>query len=217
MANRKHLALLRQDVAAWNVWRRTNPRVRPSLSGASLFGATLCGADLREANLRGADLSYADLRGANLSHANLAGADLYRATLSEANLTQTNLSYANLHGTGLNEADLTGSVGWFAGMKQPKSSRVSEPVFCAGEAPPFIEARLRSAALWSPRLNERRRADRLSDGVHPPRLGHKGDVSWHIPRADIAGGEHDLQIRPQTLCGLSQFGPAHARHTHIRE
>src|SRR5215211_7711324 len=63
----------------------------------------------------------ADLRGADLSYANLAGADLYRATLSEANLTQTNLSYANLRGTGLSEADLTGSVGWFAGMNQPKS------------------------------------------------------------------------------------------------
>src|SRR3954454_8361731 len=59
--------------------------------------------------------------------------------------------------------------------------------------------------------------DRLSDGVHPPRLWHKGDVGWHVPRADIAGGEHDAQIRPQTLCGLSQFGPAHAGHTHIRE
>ena len=56
MANKKHLALLKQGVGAWNAWRRMNPRVRPDLSGASLFGATLCGADLSQADLRGADL-----------------------------------------------------------------------------------------------------------------------------------------------------------------
>src|SRR3954451_9862721 len=121
VANKKHVALLKQGAQAWNAWRREHPMVCPDLFGATLFGADLSKADLREANLRGADLSYADLRGADLSDANLAGADLYRATLSDANLTQTNLSYANLRGTGLSEADLTGSVGWFAGMNQPKS------------------------------------------------------------------------------------------------
>src|SRR3954471_7973826 len=121
MANKKHVALLNQGVEAWNAWRREDPTIRADRVGARLFGADLSNADLREANLRGADLSYADLRGADLSDANLAGADLYRATLSDANLTQTNLSYANLRGTGLSEADLTGSVGWFAGMNQPKS------------------------------------------------------------------------------------------------
>jgi uncharacterized protein YjbI with pentapeptide repeats len=121
VANKKHVALLKQGTGAWNAWRRANPRVCPDLFGATLFGADLSKADLREANLRGADLSYTDLRGADLSYANLAGADLYRATLSDANLTQANLSYANLRGTGLSEADLTGSVGWFAGMNQPKS------------------------------------------------------------------------------------------------
>ena len=84
MANKKHVALLRQGAHVWNAWRREHPKVCPDLFGANLFGADLSKADLREANLRGADLSYAVLRGANLSHANLAGADLYRATLSEA-------------------------------------------------------------------------------------------------------------------------------------
>ena len=121
MANKKHVALLKQGTGAWNAWRRANPRVRPSLSGTSLFGATLCGADLRDADLRGADLSYANLCGADLSDANLRGADLFWASLGDADLTQANLSYANLRGTGLSEADLTGSVGWFAGMNQPKS------------------------------------------------------------------------------------------------
>ena len=99
MANRKHLALLRQDVAAWNVWRCKNPQVRPNLSGASLFGATLCGADLREADLRGADLFW--------------------ASLDDANLTRASLSYADLRGTSLSEAGLTDSLGWLSGVTRP--------------------------------------------------------------------------------------------------
>ena len=100
MANRKHLALLKQGVGVWNAWRRTNPGVRPSLSGASLFGATLCGADLRETDLRGADLSHADLR----------GADLFWASLDDA----------DLRGTGVSEADLIDALGWLAGMRRPE-------------------------------------------------------------------------------------------------
>src|SRR5215207_4519245 len=111
MANKKHVALLKQGVGAWNAWRRTSPRVRPSLSGASLFGATLCGAHLREADLGGADLSYADLR----------GADLFWASLGEADLTQASLSYADLRGTGLSYADVTQPPSWLAGMNRPEA------------------------------------------------------------------------------------------------
>src|SRR5215207_7867632 len=59
--------------------------------------------------------------------------------------------------------------------------------------------------------------DCLSDGVHPPGLRDKGDVGWYVLRADIAGGEHDLEIRPQTLRRFGQFGSAHAGHADIRE
>ena len=112
--------LLKQGVGAWNAWRRTNRRVRPSLSGASLFVATLCGADLRDADLRGADLSYANLCGADLSDADLRGADLFWASLDDANLTRASLSYADLRGTGLSEADLTDSLGWLSGVTPVK-------------------------------------------------------------------------------------------------
>ncbi|MBI4798609.1 MAG: TIR domain-containing protein [Desulfarculus sp.] len=66
MANPKHLAKLRQGVAAWNRWREKNPGVRPdlieaNLGRADLEGANLVEADLREADLGGADLSDADL------------------------------------------------------------------------------------------------------------------------------------------------------------
>jgi hypothetical protein len=38
MANKKHVALLRQGAQAWNAWRRKHPRVCPDLFGANLFG-----------------------------------------------------------------------------------------------------------------------------------------------------------------------------------
>jgi hypothetical protein len=42
MANEEHLAILRQDVPAWNGWRSVDRNVPPDLAGA----------DLQEANLR---------------------------------------------------------------------------------------------------------------------------------------------------------------------
>ena len=59
--------------------------------------------------------------------------------------------------------------------------------------------------------------DHLGEGVHSPGFGHKRNVGRHVLRPDIAGGEHDPQIRPQTLGSLGQFGSAHAGHAHIRE
>src|SRR5215218_9511139 len=79
MANKEHVALLKQGVEAWNQWRAAHPKARPDL----------CGADL--------------------SYANLRGADLLGATLGEADLSQANLGYANLRGTDLSERDLTPS------------------------------------------------------------------------------------------------------------
>ena len=49
--------------------------------------------------------------------------------------------------------------------------------------------------------------DCSSNVVHPPGLWDKGDVGWHVLRPDIAGGEHDPQIRPQTLGGLGELVP----------
>ena len=106
MAHYRHVARLKQGVAAWNQWRRMNPKVRPDLSGAALFGADLGGADLRDADLRGADLSYANLWGADLSHANLRGADLFWASLSEADLTGADVRHAKLRGVGLSLPDV---------------------------------------------------------------------------------------------------------------
>src|SRR5215217_626187 len=71
MANRKHVAWLKQGVEAWNQWRRENPKIRPNLSRADLFRANLSHADLSHANLSRADLDYAKLRGTGLSKSGL--------------------------------------------------------------------------------------------------------------------------------------------------
>jgi hypothetical protein len=111
MANEKHVALLKQGVAAWNAWRREND-IRPDLSEADLSRADLVDADfgsanLAGANLIGANLSEANLGGANLIRANLIGANLGGADLIRANLRRADLSGANLGGADLSMADLS--------------------------------------------------------------------------------------------------------------
>ena len=80
MANRRHLARLKQGDEAWNQWREANPKIEPDLTEADLIEADLAGALLDRADLTGADLSGADLTGANLTEANLTGANLWRRT-----------------------------------------------------------------------------------------------------------------------------------------
>jgi uncharacterized protein YjbI with pentapeptide repeats len=103
MANEEHVALLKQDVDAWNRWRSENPGIHPDLRAADLQGANL------SADLRGADLSGADLSGANLSKTKFSKANLNEANLSGGNLRRVNLSWARLYKANLREADLTGA------------------------------------------------------------------------------------------------------------
>ncbi len=112
MANDEHVAMLKQGVTAWNVWRDENPDIRPDLSAASLSGArlikvNLSKADLTDADLSGAYLSEADLLGAHFDEANLSGADLSRANLVGAFLWRANLSAASLGWASLRYADLS--------------------------------------------------------------------------------------------------------------
>ena len=58
MANKEHLAILRQGVDAWNRWRKENPEVKPDLRGAFLSYATLV-----ETNLKGAVLDGCHIYG----------------------------------------------------------------------------------------------------------------------------------------------------------
>jgi len=93
---RRHVAILKKGVDAWNSWRGENPDILPDLGAANLRGA----------NLSEADLSHAKFTGANLSEANLWKAKLIEADLIEADLSHAKLTGADLRGANLIEADL---------------------------------------------------------------------------------------------------------------
>lgn len=109
MADAKHLARLRQGVAAWNAWRRRSPSVVPDLSRALLIEAELRGINLAHANLERANLRMSTLSRANLTRANLRGADLRAASLRRAKLEHADLSRAVLRFTSLAEARIEGA------------------------------------------------------------------------------------------------------------
>jgi len=123
MANREHLKLLKENVNAWNDWRRSNPELQPDLEDADLRGLNLF-----RANLRGALLCRSDLQNANLCEANLEVEVTYTeyhnprnyhttrsvetkrfTDLCNANLRNANLSRAKLKGSRLVGADLRGA------------------------------------------------------------------------------------------------------------
>jgi uncharacterized protein YjbI with pentapeptide repeats len=109
MANREHLAKLKEGVEAWNDWRKANTEIIPDLSEADLRYADLYGADLRRANLSGAQLPHAVLRVADLDRADLSEANLRETDLFDADLTGANLSGVTLRSTNLTLANLTGA------------------------------------------------------------------------------------------------------------
>jgi uncharacterized protein YjbI with pentapeptide repeats len=105
MANNKHVALLKQDVTAWNKWRDENRNIRPDLHGANLSGANLTKADLTYANLSRAILieaflKYATLVETDLTEADLTGCLVYGVSawgLKLENAKQQNLVITDLH------------------------------------------------------------------------------------------------------------------------
>lgn len=130
MANIKHLEILQRTVVTapevlemhewiewyekteWYQWRKTNPCIKPNLSGADLRGMTLVSIDFSFVNLSGANLSgtsLSNLEGADLSDADLSGADLIEAVLNNANLTDANLTGSNLNTAFLHGANLGGA------------------------------------------------------------------------------------------------------------
>ncbi len=46
MANKDHLAVLKQGANAWNQWRANNPGIKPDLGFSNLSRANLSGLDL---------------------------------------------------------------------------------------------------------------------------------------------------------------------------
>lgn len=132
MADLEQLALLTENVEAWNAWRKQHPDVvidlkdadlrhsflqRANLHGAHLENANLANCVLKKANLssahlQGACLAFADLEQAVLVFARCAGADFRVARLARAVLED-----ADLEGADLSHADLNGAVLASAGLK----------------------------------------------------------------------------------------------------
>jgi len=115
MADREHVAKLKQGVTAWNEWRRQSYDGRIDLTGADLSGL-----DLRKANLGDADLSNAKLIKANLEHALL-----YNATLQSCSLNRANFSFANLFGADLSRCAIRACKFDNAFMPQAKLVRAT--------------------------------------------------------------------------------------------
>ena len=107
MAEKEHLARLKQGVEAWDRWREENPDLKPDLSDAKLERANLGGADLSGVDLYGAILIGVDLTGANLSDADLTGADLYGAILIGVDLSGIDLSGVDFSGVDFSGVDFS--------------------------------------------------------------------------------------------------------------
>jgi uncharacterized protein YjbI with pentapeptide repeats len=133
MENERYITWLKQDLDAWNQWRRVNSQridlvgvqlrgislkrallnamnlSECDLKGADLKRAYLCNSSLVGANLEETDLDRASLMGADFRTANLTNASLKWACLSGADFRQANLTGADLTGADLTDADLTGA------------------------------------------------------------------------------------------------------------
>ena len=108
MANLEHVAILKEGVRNWNLWRQQYADVTPDLSFADLSGLNLgaqtsnappinfMGVNLRSANLEKSRLEYAWIEDADLSGANLKYADLDVARMSRANLSNADLRHTSL-------------------------------------------------------------------------------------------------------------------------
>jgi uncharacterized protein YjbI with pentapeptide repeats len=209
MANREHLAKLREGPEAWNQWREEQEDVVPDLSGADLNWADLSGADLSGADLIEADLSAADLSGAHLSRAhlshmhlfgadfggaNLSGAHLIQTDLFGAKLTRAHLSSANLYGADLNLANLSE-----ANLREANLSRahLSGANLSAAD---LTRATLAETVLGNANLSEAKGLDTCIHGG-PSTIDHRTIArSGLLPLAFLQGcGLSDWQIEATKL------------------
>jgi len=108
-AERDPLALLKQGVQKWNMWRKKWSDLTPKLIGVRVPRGDYTGIDLRDmdlskSNFSDAALYKADLSGVTATGAVFAESELSRATLLGARLTRCDLRYADLSSADLSSA-----------------------------------------------------------------------------------------------------------------
>ena len=146
MADQEQLSILKDGVAVWNSWRKTNSTVPVDLSGADLNGLQLQRVNLRSAYLSQAILVRSDLSNADLNCADLAGAYLHGVNFSGSDLSESILDRVECMGarfTGANVSNADLSDGRFIAADfnsaNLSGSRLGASV--------FINATFRSAVL----------------------------------------------------------------------
>jgi len=107
MSNEKHVEIIQQGVAVWNLWREENPEIEPDLSDVDLSAMKLNNANMDGTDLRRSNLKKTDLRGASLVRADLRSANINQASFNLGTLREANFSEAYLRGCDLSEADLS--------------------------------------------------------------------------------------------------------------
>lgn len=195
MAEQSHVELLRRSVPEWNQWRLSQPKVRPNLAQADLWGSRLS-----RANLANADLSAADLANAELSEANLRTAELVAARLSESNMRGATLWEARLGRAELVDVDLFDAVLFRAMLVDADLTRASLVQASLFEAnltgAKLVGADLRSAVLTGARLQRADLTDirwddgtKWPDGFEPPPAGYEPSPTSALDRKPGASDE----------------------------
>ncbi len=191
MVNQQHLDLLKQDIVAWNEWRKKHPDIHPELGGANLSRLHLEGANLSETNLEKANLNSAQLAGARalLIEACLEGAILNDAQLEGANFNMARLEKAQFIGSHLKEANLVEA--------QLKGSDFSRAHM---EGARLIKANLKGAKLIGTFLEY---ANLFEAHLEGAKL-----IDVHLERAILKGSYIDgTELKKVTIGDKNNIGP----------
>jgi hypothetical protein len=207
VANKEHLARLKQGVEAWNQWRDENPDIRPDLTRANLIGATLIGVNLtaatvRRANFTRADLTDATLIGADLTRATLTGATLYETTLTRVILAEADLTEVNVESTKWADVDLRTVHGFETMIHHTRSTLGIDTIYrSSGQVPdvflrgvgvpedfiPYIKSLVgRPFEFYSCFISYSSQDQEFAERLHAD-LQNKGVRCWFAPH-DIQGG-----------------------------
>lgn len=214
MANKEHLSILKKGVAAWNTWRRDNPKIRPDLSYARLRGVDMTADDIGRANFFEVDFSRATLQEANFEHAILRRAIMRYANLERANLQRVDLRRADLRDSNLCNATISGDL---ASCRLDRANLSSARLRADLEAANLDGADLRDADLCSKDLESLRErvtrfsATKLRDAniagirgleavkhTHPSRIDAETILTGSIPEAFLrcCKIEHEILTLP---------------------